>query len=75
MNRNLKLEITELLQDTYTTVDLLGQDLAATQHRVYYGLDEKVATETLETWKYDLRGVQKRLDEIFTLLEERPLDE
>jgi hypothetical protein len=64
-------EITDILTDAYSTLEMLGQDLAATQHRVYYSYDEKVDYEALEVWKRDLRGVQRRIDEVFKLLESK----
>ena len=75
MSRAVHREVVELAQDAYSTIELLGQDVAATQHRVYYSYDEKVEVETLDMWKRDLRGVQRRLDELIRLLGETPLDE
>lgn len=64
-------EIVQTLTDCYSILEMLGQDLAATQHRLFYSPTESVEYETLEVWKRDLRGIQRRLDEIFQQLEEK----
>ena len=59
----------ETLTDCYSILEMLGQDLAATQHRLFYSPTEVVEYAALEIWKRDLRGIQRRLDEVFERLD------
>lgn len=70
MKRAVRAEIIQILTDCYSLLEMLGQDLAATQHRLFYSPTETVDYEVLEMWKRDMRGIQRQLDEVFEMIEQ-----